>query len=224
MNYTGCEWLLWAVLSGPTFRYIKNQKPEWNMRGYQKRTKKIYGALIARTPGIGTLKENPLRMCLSGGAVWFAAFEAADGQMSESMFADMVAQSMKAPILQWSFQMKKKSAFSRSAQKKSKQIAELANASHSPCNWQTELTLGRDADEYTKIYHACGLCGLGRQEKLFYLVKYTCVLDYASVELMGGTLFRTQTLANGANCCDFYICRKGSRWEAERKKKGEELL
>lgn len=40
-----------------------------------------------------------------------------------------------------------------------------------------------------------------------------CEMDYISVELMGGVLHRTGTLAAGASCCDFYVCKKGSKWD-----------
>lgn len=43
-----------------------------------------------------------------------------------------------------------------------------------------------------------------------------CVLDTLSVEWMGGVLYRTKTLAGGGDCCDFYMCKKGSKWDAER--------
>ena len=74
-------------------------------------------------------------------------------------------------------------------------------------NWQAEVILGRDAEEYTILYHQCGLCALGRQEGLPQLVKYLCSLDTMSIGWMGGALYRTQTLAAGGDCCDFYICK-----------------
>lgn len=40
-----------------------------------------------------------------------------------------------------------------------------------------------------------------------------------SVDWMGGQLYRTKTLAAGGDCCDFYICKKGSRWDKERQGK-----
>lgn len=76
--------------------------------------------------------------------------------------------------------------------------------------------MGRDADEYTIRYRQCGLCALGRQEGLAHLVPHMCLVDIQSVEWMGGTLYRTKTLAAGGDCCDFYICRKGSRWDEEK--------
>lgn len=223
MNNTSCERLMWIVLSAPAFKYIRSQKPDWNMRVYRKRVKQIYHDMINRTPDIGTLKENALRICLSGGAVWLAAYEAADGRMDEKLFADMVVKTMEAPILQASFKAKRKIAFTREGQEKRKANADKSNSLDCACNWNAEIIFGRDADEYTMVYHKCGLCGLGRQEGLFHLVKYMCVLDYMSVELMGGTLFRKQTLAQGGECCDFYVCRKGSEWEKEREAKDAQM-
>lgn len=34
---------------------------------------------------------------------------------------------------------------------------------------------------------------------------------------MGGVLYRTGTLAEGAEKCDFYVCKKDSKWDKERK-------
>lgn len=36
-------------------------------------------------------------------------------------------------------------------------------------------------------------------------------MDYETIAMMGGVLKRTGTLASGADCCDFYICKKGSK-------------
>lgn len=50
----------------------------------------------------------------------------------------------------------------------------------------------------------------------FHLVPYMCTLDVKSVEWMGGVLYRTKTLAAGGDCCDFYICRKDSKWDRQK--------
>lgn len=72
----------------------------------------------------------------------------------------------------------------------------------------TETIPGRDADEYTINYHRCGLCALGKQEHLEELIPYMCAMDFISADLMGGVLYRTGTLAEGAEKCDFYICKR----------------
>ena len=79
----------------------------------------------------------------------------------------------------------------------------------------TETIPGRDADEYTINYHRCGLCALGKQEHLEELIPYMCAMDFISADLMGGVLYRTGTLAEGAEKCDFYVCKKDSKWDKE---------
>lgn len=48
----------------------------------------------------------------------------------------------------------------------------------------------------------------GKQEHHEDLIPYMCEMDYISIGLMGGVLHRTGTLAAGASCCDFYVCKK----------------
>ena len=83
--------------------------------------------------------------------------------------------------------------------------------------YPTANSTGRDADEYTINYHRCGLCALGKQEHLEELIPYMCAMDFISADLMGGVLYRTGTLAEGAEKCDFYVCKKDSKWDKERK-------
>lgn len=222
MKYTVCEALLWHALTPALFRWLAAHKPGWELDALKQRAKRIYRQMVARTPDIGSLAQNSLRICLAGGMVWLSVYEAADGRMDEECFAGMVQASMEAPLVKASFQSKAKAAFTRKAQQRRADNAAKANAlSDSPFNWNTEVFLGRDADEYTIYYRRCGLCALGRQEGLLHLVQYMCVLDIQSIAWMGGTLYRTKTLATGGDCCDFYICRKGSRWDEEKQKEAK---
>lgn len=217
MNYTICESMMWHAMMPSMLRRLKRQEPDWNMAALKRDAKKIYREMTARTPDIGPLSKNSLRICLSGGMVWLSVYEAADGKMSDECFGGMVLAGMEAPLVKASF--RKKELFTIEAQKKRAQNAKKGNLlSDSPFNWKTEVILGRDADEYTILYHQCGLCALGRQENLLRLVPYMCVLDTLSVEWMGGVFYRTTTLAEGGDCCDFYMCRKGSGWDEEKKR------
>ena len=56
-----------------------------------------------------------------------------------------------------------------------------------------------------------------KQEHLEELIPYMCAMDFISADLMGGVLYRTGTLAEGAEKCDFYVCKKDSKWDKERK-------
>lgn len=215
MKYTYCETLMWHALTPTLFRWLKERKPDWDMAALKRDAKKRYRQMALRTPEIGSLSKNSLRICLSGGMVWLSVYEAAEGRMDEGCFAEMVLASMEAPLVKGSF--RKKKLFTVEAQKKRMENAEKGNgAACSPFNWNTEVIPGRDADECTVLYHQCGLCALGRQENLLHLVPHMCVLDTLSVEWMGGVLYRTKTLATGGDCCDFYMCKKGSKWDLER--------
>lgn len=214
MKYSICEKLMWFALAAPSFQYLKQQAEAVD----KKKAKKIFHQMAARTPDIGSLRENPLRMCLAGGMVWLSIYEAADGKMDESRFGEMVEKSMASPLVMAAFKGKSKTAFTIEAQQKRADTAAKTAplAKDNPFQWDTEVILGRDAEEYTINYHQCGLCALGRQEGLFHLVPHMCVLDIMSVDWMGGVLHRTKTLATGGDCCDFYICKKGSQWDVER--------
>jgi len=199
------------------FRYLSKEEPDGNAAALKRRSKQNYRQMIARTPDIGSIAENSLRICLAAGMLWLSVYEAAEGKMSEKHFAGMVDASMNAPLVKASFVRKAKSAFTLRAQKKRAASAVRANAGPGGSfNWQAEVILGRDADEYTILYRQCGLCALGRQEGLSHLVPYMCALDTLSTDWMGGRLYRTKTLASGGDQCDFYICRKGSRWDKEK--------
>lgn len=219
MKYTACEALLWHALTPAQFRWLARQKPDWPLDALKRAAKVRYREMAARTPEIGSLFQNSLRVCLAAGMVWLSVYEAAGGKMDETCFAGMVQASMEGPLVKASFKSKEKTAFTLRAQQRRAANAAKANAlSDGPFNWNAEVILGRDADEYTINYHRCGLCALGRQEGLPQLVQYMCVLDVRSIEWMGGTLYRTKTLATGGDRCDFYICRTGSRWDEEKRR------
>ena len=120
---------------------------------------------------------------------------------------------MESPMGKAFFAGKAKTVFTWTAQQKRAAKAVRDNAAPGgPFNWQAEIILGRDTEEYTIRYRQCGLCALGRQEGLPHLVPYLCALDTLSIDWMGGALYRTKTLATGGDCCDFYICKKDSKW------------
>ena len=219
MNYTYCERLMWVAIAPAAFRYLARQELGWDISALKQLSKQIYRQMVSRTPDIGSMMENPLRVCLTGGILWLSIYKAAEEKMSEKCFGGMVSASMRSPLVVTAFRGKAKTAFTLKAQYKRAATASLADADRNPFQWNAEVIFGRDAEEYTILYHQCGLCALGRQEGLPHLVPYLCALDTMSVDWMGGRLYRTKTLAAGGDCCDFYICKKGSRWDKERQGK-----
>lgn len=221
MKYTCCEEIMWHLMVPGSLRFLSEQG--WDAFSLKRKAKAVYHQMVARTPGIGGPGGNSLHICLAAGMVWLSIYEAAEGKMEEACFGAMVGAGMTRPIIKAFYQGKATSVFTLEAQKKRAANAVRDNAAPGgDFNWQAEVLLGRDAEEYTILYHRCGLCALGRQEGLPQLVKYLCALDTMSIGWMGGVLYRTQTLATGGSCCDFYICKKGSKWDTEHRK-GEPL-
>ena len=219
MTYTYCEAAMWHIMMPAAFRYLSETEPDWDIPALKRCSKQIYRQIVSRTPDIGSMTKNPLRVCMTGGMLWLSAYEAAEGRMSEEHFEGMVNASMKTPLVQKSYRSKAKIAFTLKAQKKRMAFAARTDAAENPYQWDAEIILGRDTEEYTILYHQCGLCALGRQEGLSHLVPYMCALDTMSIDWMGGVLYRAKTLAAGGDCCDFYICKKDSRWDKERQVK-----
>lgn len=219
MKYTFCETLMWFALATSSLHFLKQK----GITVSKKKAKEIFRQMTERTPDIGGLTENPLRICLAGGMVWLSIYEAADGAIEDACFGEMVTTSMKSPLIVSSFKKKAKTAFTIEGQKKKAVSAEKTNplSKDEPFHWNMEVIPGRDADEYRINYHQCGLCALGKQEGLSHLVPYMCVLDIMSVEWMGGVLYRTQTLATGGDLCDFYICKKDSEWHRKKEHENE---
>ena len=212
MKNSLCEKIMWYVLSPTIFQFIKQYWKDINIKNVKRISKKNYKDMIKRTPDIGSLRKNPLRVCLTSGILWLSICEAMEGKMDQEQFGEMVSATMEAPILKKNFQKQK--AFDIKTQKKKIEKNKIANAvSDSEFNWNTELILGRDENEYTVIYHRCGLCALGKQEHHEELIPYMCKMDYETIAMMGGVLKRKGTIATGADCCDFYICKKGSKWD-----------
>ena len=216
MKYTFCEKILWHAMSGAIVDFLASEHPNWDIGLVKIKANKRYRQIIADSPDIGSLSKNSLRTCLSSGALWLAFYESCEEKISDEEFGEMVKATINAPIIAKAFSAK--NPFTEKAQmKKEKSVKRDNNASDSEFNWKTEFIKGRDKDEYTTIYKQCGICALAKKENHPELVKYMCTLDTLSVDMFGGVLRRTKTLAEGKDCCDFYICKKGSHWDLKNK-------
>lgn len=206
MKYSYLERIVWASLSKTIFVYLKEQLPNVNMSEYRRASKRQFKEIIGRTPYIGSIIKNPLAYCLSGGCLWIAIWKACPVEMNEELFRKMVLATIQAPIMQKMFSSG--DAFSEKSITKRTALAEKSLECIGEYNWRYRVIPGKDVTEYTVEYLNCGLCALGRQEGCSHLIKHMCELDYANIELMGGILHRTQTLAQGGAMCDFYIVKK----------------
>ena len=212
MKYTYCEKIIWYAMNKVIIEFFSKKHPNWNIKLLKINAQKRYKQIITELPDIGSVTQNSLRICLSGSALWLAFYESCEEKIADEEFGEMVKATMTSPLIVKAFSSKK--PFTKKAQIKKEKAVERDNmASDSEFNWKTEFIKGRDENEYTIIYKRCGICALARKLNHTELVKYMCVLDIMSVDMLGGVLHRTKTLAEGKECCDFYICKKGSKWD-----------
>ena len=211
MKNTICEKLMWAITKGTVLKFLTKEFSEDEMRAVKSEFRKHYIKMRTEIDDIGPMTKNPLRICLAGGIIWLAAYEACNGRMDEEMFSRMITDTMNSPLYKKAFGAK--DPFVAEKQQKKVVAFKVANEiSDSEYNWQTDYTPGRDETEYFCTYRRCGLCVLGRKYGHPELIKHMCQMDYISIDMMGGVLYRTKTLATGGDCCDFHVVKKGSKW------------
>lgn len=211
MKNTICEKFMWAAMKGTILKFLSSELSESDVRAIKSKFKNRYKTMLSEVDDIGPLTKNPLRICLTGGIIWLAAYEACEGKMNEDMFSRMITDTMNSPLFKKAFGAKDPFV----AEKQQKKVISFKGAneiSDSEYNWYTDYTPGRDETEYFCTYRKCGLCTLGRKTGHPELIPYMCQMDYISIDMMGATLYRTKTLATGGDCCDFHVVKNGSQW------------
>ena len=78
MNYTYCERLMWAAIAPAAFRYLARQELGWDISALKQRSMQLYRQMVSRTPDIGSMMKNPLRVCPTGGMLWLSIYKAAE--------------------------------------------------------------------------------------------------------------------------------------------------
>lgn len=198
MKY-GMFGIMMPVLCGKVLiPYAKEKVPGFDKRNVMAE----YKGMIARNPDIGTGKTNPLLAGLYLAAYILAFHKAYPAQIGGEEIGELV------DILGESSVMKRlyagKDFFTE------KNIAARASMAEEPKdlypeNWKYEFWADIKKRECIMNYRACAICNMCRREGCFELLKYMCKIDFVSQELMGNTLIRTKTLAEGHEVCDFHI-------------------
>ena len=111
MKYSYCEKLMWLAMNGVIFELLEEKTPDVDCKQWKKKSKERYKQIISELDEIGDMMKNPLRVSLSGGAVWMAVYETAPNKMSEKLFSEMVTATMGAPIIKKAFSGKNPFSF-----------------------------------------------------------------------------------------------------------------
>ncbi len=187
------------------FEYIGKEIPEIDMASYKKRVLKEYRAIVERTPGVGSMKDNMFVMTMYAGAFLIALYKAAEGKLDEEKLKGLVYAESYCPLMVKA--KKGKSAFTE------KVIAERARQAkwsrdhieEYPMNWFYYFEAVPGEEEYYITHKQCGICKLTEQEHCSEITKHLCMMDYYTFEMQGAVLDRTKTLGYGDDECNFHL-------------------
>ena len=103
MKNTICEKLMWTITNGTVLKFLAKEFSKDEMRAIKSEFRKRYIEMRTEIDDIGPLMKNPLRICLAGGVIWLAAYEACNGRMDEDMFSRMITDTINSPLYKKAF-------------------------------------------------------------------------------------------------------------------------
>ena len=187
------------------FAYLEKAIPELDMDDYRKRVLKEYRAIVERTPGIGSMKDNMFVMTMYCGAFAIAIYKEAEGRMDEETLKGLIRALAYCPLMVKAKQGK--SAFTeKEIANRTRQAAwSRAHIEEYPMNWFYYFKTVPGKDEYFITHKQCGICKLTKQEHCEGITKHLCMMDYYTFEMQGAVLDRTKTLGYGDDECNFHL-------------------
>ena len=203
MNYgLNARVFSWAFTSMMKDYYRKNF-PDVDIDDLSSKVKKEYRAMIERTPGIGgsSNEEN-----LVGACYFFSMAKVIPG-LTPDILDDMISFGMKSKLMVKAHEGKRKKGviFSEKEQSKKLNEAERSHTSKYEMDWEFNYEPGED--EFHLTYTRCGVLKLAERENVMEFLPCMCHLDFPKYEMLGGKLYRTKTLADGDDVCNFHVVR-----------------
>ena len=195
------------------FDYIAKEIPEMDMPSYKKRVLAEYQAIVERTPGVGSMKDNMFVMTLYAAAFLIALYKKADGKMDEEKLKGLVRAEAYCPMMvkakqgKSAFTEKEIATRTRQARWSRDHIREY------PMNWFYYFETVPGKEEYSITHKQCGICKLTKQEHCQEITRYLCMMDYYTFEMQGAVLDRTKTLGYGDDECNFHLMSKARAQE-----------
>lgn len=176
--------------------------------------KQEFEKIVPKIPYIGG-KKNGLTFNLKGSVLCLAFIKVLEERSFKSRdIGKLLYKIMESyyrslsTLLKWFF---RKLMFSKLAKRKGrKKSLELQKRQYAE-NWVSEFIDGEGEEyDFGVNYTECGISKLYEKLGVIKYTPYLCLLDYASFGSCGIRMERTQTIGNGANCCDFRFYKKGA--------------
>ena len=198
---------LFPVLLGKVvYDYTVNAVKDIDIQKFKQRHLKEYKAMVARTPGVGSMKENMFAPVMYLACFGFSYYRADPEHITVEIFDGMINAIYKSDMMKRFYQGK--NCFDQKEIDKYVRGLERSKKGEYPMDWVFDFSYDLSVPEYYVTHHECGVCKIGQQEDLMFLTPHMCVMDYPTIEYKGGKLIRTKTLGNGDECCDFHVVKK----------------
>ncbi len=184
----------------PALEALKGVYPDMDMTAYKKKVKKEFKAMLLRTPDIG---GSSLESNLYIAAFVFSLHKAEPDKITPEIVDKMVTAVFDSPFMVKAHKNQKCTMFTDKVQ--DKHILESKASQNSKYELDWKFNYQKGVDEFYNTYTECGICKLGKRENCFEFVPCLCNMDERNYRNEGGQLYRTKTLANGDDCCDFHV-------------------
>ena len=184
--------------------YYKIEFPEINTKQFLKATKQEYKAMIKRTPGLA--KNNYLQPNLTMACFFFSLIKNVP-DITPEIINKLIEFGLNSKFMSFINKPKRKKGTIFSEKEQNKRVKDAEKSQHSSYEMDWIYTYKKGKNDFYCTYTKCGICTLAKKEHMEKYVSCLCNLDYGNYKLMGGKLTRTKTLANGDECCDFYVTK-----------------
>jgi hypothetical protein len=192
-----------TILNGIMKEQLESMYDETEIQRIESAARKDYEAIVARTPLLGGSKNWMINNMYLG-TFFIALYRQINDKVSMEQYRQVITISMERSDLAKKM-VTRGDVFSEAQQQRYAELSKWAeqNKEAYPWNWQFTISPEPNHDCVYLTFTNCALCRLCEAEGLPELTPLLCESDFVMADMMGCTLTRTKTLAEGADCCDF---------------------
>ncbi len=195
-----------ALLGRVIYQYTAAALPDLDIRAFKKKQMQEYRAMVARTPSVGSVKENMFAPVMYLACLGFSYYKADPERITTDIFGGMIDAICTSDIMKRVY--RGKNCFDQKEIDKYVRGSERSKKRQYPMDWVFDFSYDLSVPEYYVTHRECGVCKIAQRENLIFLMPYLCVMDYPTIEYKGGKLIRTKTLGAGDEFCDFHVVKK----------------
>lgn len=162
---------LFSAMFGKTvYGYTAKAVPGIDIRAFRKRHLKEYRAMVARTPAVGSMKENMFALVMYLACYGFAYYKADPEHITMDVFDGMIDAICRCDTMKRFY--KGKNCFDRKEIDKYVKGAQRSKRKQYPMDWVFDFSYDLSVPEYYVTHRECGVCKIAQREKLMFLMPH----------------------------------------------------